>query len=575
MFLVLVAFGCDGRYTLGSAAGAAGGGAAHGGQGESGANAGSAGSAGTDGTAGGAGTLGTDGGTAGASEPKSLGGAGDKSDGGAFNEGGAAGEAPIDPGALDRVRWLMVETFPSSASSQTLLELVDLQRPTWSGVTVESTSATNVLPSSDQRWVLYASSHKSAALGNVYDYYVVNTAGKTPGERQLLLSDQPSWSSCLWSPDASHLACTKRRADVDSDALELVLFEVTGSSIGPEIDVGPLLGTPSFIGASSVVYTNLESEILRFDFGVDAPATPTRLGVTADYFVASPDGQRGFAKTYDPEHSSLFDVRTGTSQVLDLPFNFVVNADFEIGLSWVEDADDTKRTYTYYAVNGLQPSPVGQLAVQVPARVLPPLRMVGRSVVHVDGSQLVFVHVPESGEATPRTVPGDFAAVQRYLLDPTGRFLYFSSAELDGGVAIPSTIEHWLSRLGPAGAEPPQLLAEGFAASSVAFSPDGTRLLLAGNTYNDEEPQPAPIHLITLSEAAQPLDRLLPLPLNWVEATFSRDSSYLAIIGGSLSNKARELYALDLLAADATAQLLFSCTSNPAPLPGCPNIVTF
>jgi hypothetical protein len=572
MFLALVAFGCDGRYTLGSAPGATGGAAALDGQGESGANASIAGSTGRPGGAGG---LSSDGGTAGASEPESLGAAGDESDGGALNDGGAAGEATVDPGALDRVRWLMVETFPSSASSQTLLELVDLQKPTWAGVTVESTSATNVLPSSDQRWVLYSSFRKSAALGNVYDYYLVNTAGKTPGDRQLLLSDQPSWSSCLWSPDASHVACTKRRADVDSDALRLVLFEVTGSSVGPEIDVGPLLGTPSFIGESSVVYVDLQNEIVRLDFGIDAPATPTRLGITGDYFVASPDGQRGFAKTYDPEHNTLFDVRTGSSQVLDLPFNFVVNANFEIGLSSVEDAENTKRTYTYYTVNGLQPSPVGQLTVEVPARVLPPLRMVGRSVVHVDGNRLVFAYVPESGEATPRTVPGDFAAVQRYLLDPTGRFLYFSSAELEGGVAIASTVQHWLSRLGPTGAEPPQLLAEGFAASTAVFSPDGTRLLLAGNTYNDEDPQPTPIHLITLSEGADPLDHLLPLALNWVEATFSRDSSYLAVIGGSLTNSARELYALDLLAPDAPAQLLFSCTSNPAPLPGCPNLVTF
>jgi hypothetical protein len=201
--------------------------------------------------------------------------------------------------------------------------------------------------------------------------------------------------------------------------------------------------------------------------------------------------------------------------------------------------------------------------------------MAGRSVVNVDGERLVFAHVSESGEATARAVPGDYPPVVRYLLDPTGRFLYFSSAEGEPRAPVISTVKHWISRLGPAGAEQPQLLAEGFKAATAAFSPDGTRLLLAGDSYHDEDPQPTPIHLITLSEAGPPLDRVLPLPLNWLVPTFSRDSSYLAVIGGSLTDNARELFALDLLAPEATAQLVFKCTSNPAPLPGCPNIATF
>src|SRR5436190_699293 len=79
--------------------------------------------------------------------------AGGRNDGGALNDGGAAGESNVDPGPLARVRWLTVETFPSSASTQSLLQLVDLQKPDWSGVSVESTSVVNPLPSSDQRWV--------------------------------------------------------------------------------------------------------------------------------------------------------------------------------------------------------------------------------------------------------------------------------------------------------------------------------------------------------------------------------------------------------------------------------------
>jgi len=60
-----------------------------------------------------------------------------------------------------------------------------------------------------------------------------------------------------------------------------------------------------------------------------------------------------------------------------------------------------------------------------------------------------------------------------------------------------------------------------------------------------------------------------------LNVTFSRDSSYLAFIGGSRSQNERQLYALDLLSPDASAQLLYRCSSNPAPLPGCPNVVAF
>jgi hypothetical protein len=56
---------------------------------------------------------------------------------------------------------------------------------------------------------------------------------------------------------------------------------------------------------------------------------------------------------------------------------------------------------------------------------------------------------------------------------------------------------------------------------------------------------------------------------------FSRDSSYLAFFGGSRLQNQRPLYALDLLAPDATPQVLYSCSSNPAPLPGCPNGIAF
>ena len=115
--------------------------------------------------------------------------------------------------------------------------------------------------------------------------------------------------------------------------------------------------------------------------------------------------------------------------------------------------------------------------------------------------------------------------------------------------------------------------ARGSAEASAVFSPDGKQLLLGSNTYYDEPAHDADFHLIDLSRT-EAVDRVLPLPLAWATAAFSRDSTYLALIGGSLSHRARELYVVDALRPD-DARLVSSCSSNPATLPGCPNYVVF
>jgi hypothetical protein len=354
-----------------------------------------------------------------------------------------------------------------------------------------------------------------------------------------------------------------------------VLFGVAASTLGGEVDVAPLLGTPAFLGPNALTYSNLQGELMRLDWGIDAPVEPTALGVKADQVLVSSDGQRALAFR-NQESTSLFDARTGDSELIDVPAGFWLSPSFDAALTFVTDADTHERTYTYYAVDGVHFSPVGQRAAAM-SSFAPYYRMqlAERSVVVVDGERLVFTYVPDTGEAAPQTVPGDYAVVQTFALDPTGRYLYFSSADVAAGVVDKSTTQHWVSRLGSAGAEVPQLLTEGFVAATAVFSANGERLLLAGNSYNDVDPQPTPIHLFTLSEGEAPRDRLLPLPLNWLSAVFSRDSSYLAFYGGSRLQNNRPLYALDLLQLDATPQLLYSCGSNPAPLPGCPNGIVF
>ena len=135
-------------------------------------------------------------------------------------------------------------------------------------------------------------------------------------------------------------------------------------------------------------------------------------------------------------------------------------------------------------------------------------------------------------------------------------------------------MEHWLSQLTPEGPEPAQLLAQGFSADGQ-FSNDGKRLLLSGDTLYDAPAHDAELRLYDLADPAQPHERLLSLGVVWAEPTFSSDSTYLAMITYSLTRSVRELWVVDLLAPDVAPRAVYSCSSNPAPLPGCPNFVVF
>jgi hypothetical protein len=584
--LLVALGGCDGRYVIGNAHDGATGGVSNVGEGGATASIGADGGSDADASRGGAANA-DDGG---APIDTGAGGTGAATAGETSNNAGADGElggeagAGPDPDPLGRVRWLLVQTFPSSASTQTLLNLVDLQKPIWEGVTVESTSVGNIAASPDERWVFYYSYRKSATLGNVWDGYAVNMAGKKPGARQLLLSDQPNPSAggCVWSPDSSRLACLKPAADSDSDQLELVFFGASGNEMGPEVAAGPARSVPTFFGPESVVYNNELGELVRLDLGVDAPATPTGFGLVSDYLAAAPDGKRALTSTLDePNLYALLDVSSGEKRPLEVE-GLRISPSYDAGVVWVPSPSDDSNvvigTYYYYAVNGLSTSLVGQTDVTYPWQLGDGANVAGtiagRSIAHRSGDRVAVVHVAPSGEALAQEVPGEYANVHQFELDPTGQSLYIEAAELDSGVPIAASVKHWVTRLTPSGPGEATLVTEGFATASIAFSPDGHWLLIAGDTYYEKDPSDAPFHLIDLSQDS-PRDKTLPVALNWATPTFSRDSTYLSLIGGSLGRNARELSVFDLLNPDAPAQVIYSCRANPSPLPGCPNYVLF
>jgi hypothetical protein len=130
-----------------------------------------------------------------------------------------------------------------------------------------------------------------------------------------------------------------------------------------------------------------------------------------------------------------------------------------------------------------------------------------------------------------------------------------------------------VSRLSADGPGPLLEIASDLVASYSTFSFDGSKLFLTTATAKGVDPI-AP-RLVDLSDPELPQIYDVPLPLNWSGAQFSRDSSYVAVIGAAYASSQRPLYVVDALHPSREPRLVHACSSNPAPLPGCPGGVSF
>jgi hypothetical protein len=81
--------------------------------------------------------------------------------------------------------------------------------------------------------------------------------------------------------------------------------------------------------------------------------------------------------------------------------------------------------------------------------------------------------------------------------------------------------------------------------------------------------------LFDLSDPEQPRKRTLDIPLVWSNSGWSKDGSFLSFIGGSPTLNARPLLVVDARAPNSPPRTVLQCSSNPAPLPGCPLAAVF
>jgi hypothetical protein len=273
----------------------------------------------------------------------------------------------------------------------------------------------------------------------------------------------------------------------------------------------------------------------------------------------------------------------GQAALIDVPGSaFALSSGFEAAFAMESSADGGAGagSYAFYAVNGIQLTPVGHEPVdQLGRHVDPAYRSAGPKLVRTDG-KLMLIDTVGATNVAEQAVPGDYqtspGSVIDFSIDPVGRWLYIGTAEVDAqSHPIEATTQHWVSRLQAGGPLAAQLIGQGYAIDTVRFSPDGRRLVLHGYDSYPQKNVPVAFRLFDLTDPTKTQAYELDIPCNWAESTWSPDSTYVSFIGGAPETHSRPLLVVDALAPNAAPRLIVECDSNPAPLPGCPNIATF
>jgi hypothetical protein len=569
---LLLLLACDGRYVLGDLHAAGSKGGTDTGQSGSGGSGGSQepGDGGTDAGRSGAGSSG--GGLDG------FGGEGDAGTGASGPSDAGAGGDSANPGR--RTRWAVVQTFPSTASTQTLLHLVDLSDRQAPPLQIEGQSGNYITFSTDSRRFVYRSMH---AVGGT-DHYLVDLSGNEPSERQLV-SSSDLYSRCDWSPDSSKLACLK----FDATEPELVYFEQGPSGLGPERSLGTLPPHPEGASAGSqheiwfasdgaLIASYGPNDFARVDWTSGEPSAPQPLGVGGGIVTQrARDGVRVSVRHVDtnyPLGQALVDLKLGRAELYDELIS--LSSTFDIGLSQEPKAEDDTGygTFSFYAVEGIHLTRVAQEPLETEldtARIAGP-----HSVLMKKGDDLVLLQVASSG-VTQHVVPGEYANLLSFQLDPSQRWLYVQTAERDAQhTPISSSGQHWLSRVEQGVPGDPQLIADGFtisAPSDGVFAPDGERLILPG--LDSKSQGAVPFRLLDLRDPDHVTSKELNLAFSGAQPNWSPDGTFLSFIGTNPIAKSRQQLIVDALAPELPPRLLFECSSNPAALPGCPNFIVF
>jgi hypothetical protein len=462
---------------------------------------------------------------------------------------------------VNRSEWLAVNSFPSTASTQTLLSLANLTDINSELIRIENESASFATFSPNGRYLIYHSFRSMDAV----DWYIVDTDSAEPKKRYLVTNRYGQ--SCVWAPDSRKLGCPEHTGQ----SSQVVYFDTGGHELGPRV----VLATGdrlAWAGSDNLIYALGDGEYARIPFDGGLPGEAQPLGVSGLIERQSSDGGRAVVIVNGYNATKyLADLTMGGS--VELPTNpeLTFSDDFTVAVSLDPSEEDPGlATYSIYSVSGLRLSLLSEgIATYDEGYTVSP-RLFGNRLVVVKGSQVGVLVIDETG-VDSLVVPGDFEDVRAVELDPTGRWLYFETGQRPNRQFDPATTQHWLTRIDDE--SPPELIGSGFLGNSPAFSIDGKRFKYHGyQPYSDEA---VPFLLLDLSDPEQLQKNTLDIPLNWAESQWSPDGTLLSFIGGTAARDARPLLVVDATAPTVAPRTILTCSDNPAPLPGCPNGAAF
>lgn len=469
----------------------------------------------------------------------------------------AGGEEPIVGSfqlVVEKQRFLAARNFVSSSSTTTELTVYDLElggKATPPQADEGSISMTRMSP--DGKWLLFTTRDPETDLQSAYTVYLGDGLGAMTSNLFM-----EGWNpDCSFHPRGWGLACT---LELQEPVLTLYSLEGDLMMIERQVEGGKFFG----FRENHSVFFEQGDQLAAIEWVGREPGELTNFRIIGTKYIA-PTGDRVITDWKDEGEVlgiTVFDLEGWYSANLISAW-FAADEGYRFVETWdCPEGESCDRRIHYI-------SPDGELSRLFSESIegwdLPPavsyheffggVRVFSRS----DGILVDFV--TETGGEREVILPRDGGLLGAVSLSADGTALCWQET---GGTQGASTFVSWIED----GRVSDPIDLDG---ALFEFSPSGRRLLLK-KPVGDESYQLI-VHDVTRGELKEIAN--VPLPIDWVNAEWSRDESHLAIIGGNPAAGRRELYVIDLWDDEPVPELLEFCPPSTEAEPRCPGTVVF
>lgn len=463
---------------------------------------------------------------------------------------------------VEKQRFLAAHHFVSSSSPTTALTVYDLEeggKVSLPHGQARFTTPTRMSPAGD--WLLFSTGATEPDTTNTYVVYL----GDGLGALSPSFLQSGAAPDCAFHPRGWGLACTIQGAQP-----VLSLFSIDGELmlLEGQVEGGKLFGfreNNSLFFEQTGLLPSHVGQLASLVWHERAPGLLTNFGIVGTKYV-SPTGDRAITDWKDEGQILgivVYDLEGWYSTNListwfaaDEGYRFVETWDCPEGepcdrrIHFISSTGELTRLFSESTEGWALPSSgVGFYEFAAGVRIFP----------RIDGILVDFL--TETGSERDVILPLAGGILGGGQLSPDGSAIAWqetSATQVD--TSYLALIDD--GRLSDPVAFPDSLLA---------FSPSGRRLLVRQPVENETN------RLIVLDTTQGALSEVadFTLPVGWVQLTWSRDESHIAIIGGNLTAGRRELHVVDLWDDSPAPELLEFCPPSTEAEPRCPNSVVF